>query len=89
VLAPQCSFRWEGESIGIRVLLAAQDKKIDLDVGPGVEEITPVHLEINELLLDIDYYTLKSTKKGQLDIKEWISQAYHLIKRDSKVFMRA
>lgn len=89
ILMPNYSLRWEGESTGVRVKLTAQDKKIDLTVGPGVEEILPVHVERSEVIYDIDYYTLKNTRKGQLNVKEWISQAYHLIKRDSNVFMGA
>lgn len=89
VLMPKYSLIWEGESTATRVLLSAQDKKINLDVTPGVEEIKPVHVEWSEIVYDIDYYTLKNTKKGQLNIKEWLSQAYHLVKRDSNVFMGA
>lgn len=89
VLMPNYSLRWEGDSTAVRVKLTAQDKKIDLNVGPGVEEITPVHIERSEVIYDIDYYTLKNTKRGQLNVKEWISQAYHLVKRDSNVFMGA
>lgn len=89
VLMPTYSLRWEGESTGVRVNLTAQNKTIDLNVNPGVEEITPVHVERSEVVYDIDYYTLKNTKKGQLNVREWISQAYHLVKRDSNVFMGA
>lgn len=89
VFMPNYSLRWEGESTAVRVSLTAQDKKIDLDVSPGVEELAPVHIERSEIIYDIDYYTLKNTKKGQLNVKEWISQAYHLVKRDSNVFMGA
>jgi hypothetical protein len=88
-LMPSYSVRWEGESMGARVSLLAQDKKIELDVAPGVEEITPVHIERSEILYDIDYYTLKNTAIGQLNFKEWISEAYHVIKRDSNAFMGA
>lgn len=86
VLNPSCSMKWEGESTGVRVVLTTHDKKIDLEVNPDVDEINPVHIERSELLYDIDYYTVKNTKRGQLKIDEWISQAYHLIKRDSKIF---
>ena len=89
VLTPKYSLKWEGESMGVRVELSAQNKKIDLDVKPGMEEIAPVHVERFEIVYDIDYYTLKNTTKGQLNVKDWISQSYHLIKRDSKVFMGA
>ena len=89
VLMPKYSIKWEGESTGVRVSLSAQEKKIDLDVNPGIEELMPVHVSRSEVIYDIDYYTLKNTKKGQLNVKEWISQAYHLVKRDSNIFMGA
>ncbi len=89
VLMPKYSIKWEGESTGVRVSLSAQEKKIDLDVNPVIEELSPVHVTRSEVIYDIDYYTLKNTKKGQLNVKEWISQAYHLVKRDSGVFMGA
>jgi hypothetical protein len=89
VVMPNFSMRWEGESAGVRAMLTAQDKKIDLDVAPGEEEIRAVHVERSEVVFDIDYYTLKTTTRGQLNAKEWISQAYHLIKRDSRAFLGA
>lgn len=87
ILLPKYSLFWEGESTAIHVTLAAQDKKIELDISPEIEEVSAIHIEKHEVIFDIDYYTLCTVSKGQLDIKEWISQAYHLIKRDSKVFM--
>lgn len=89
VFMPKYSLRWEGDSTAVTVSLTAQDKRIDLNVSPGVEEITPVHIARSEIVYDIDYFTLKNTKKGQLNVKEWLSQAYHLVKRDSKVFLGA
>ena len=89
VLLPRYSVVWEGESTAIQVTLAAQDRKIELDISPGIEEITSVHVEKHEIVYDIDYYTLNPILKGQLNVKDWIEQTYHLIKRDSKVFMGA
>lgn len=40
-----------------------------------------------EVIYDIDYYTIKTVSRGQFNVKDWIEQAYHLIKRDSKNFM--
>lgn len=87
VLLPRYSFTWQGESTAIRVSLSAQDRKIDFNVSPGVEELPPVHIEKHEIIYDVDYYTLNPISKGQLNVKDWIEQAYHLIKRDSIIFM--
>ncbi len=87
ILLPQYSLVWEGKSTAIRALLTARDETIDLAVSPGIEEVSPVHIEKHEFIYDLDYYTLDTVSYGQLNIKEWISQAYHLIKRDSRVFL--
>jgi hypothetical protein len=87
VLMPHYSLVWEGKATAIRVILMAKEQKLDLEVPPGLEGISPIHSKWGEIVYDIDYYTLKNTSRGQLNIKEWINQAYHLIKRDSKVFL--
>ncbi len=86
VIMPQYSMRWEGDSAGLRVLLVAQDKKVELEINPDIYELESVNFTRSEIVYDIDYYTLKNTKKGQLNVSEWISQAYHAVKRDSKFF---
>jgi len=87
VLLPVYSLRWEGESKGVKVVFRAQDKKIGFEAPLGFNEVPSMHLEKYELVYDIDYYTLAPIVKGQLKISEWLSEAYHLVKRDSKVFM--
>lgn len=87
VLLPMYSLRWESETKGVRVTLQVQDKKIEFEAPIGLKEVPSINLEKYELIYDIDYYTLAPIVKGQLKIKEWLSEAYQLIKRDSKVFM--
>lgn len=84
---PTYSLVWEGESTALRAVLTARNKKIDFDVTPGLEELSSVHIEKPEVVYDVDYYTLSHILKGQFNTRDWITQAYHLIKRDSKVFM--
>ena len=86
-LLPEYSIVWEGNSLGARIKILAQEKEINLDVNPAIKEIDSYHEKISEVLLDIDYYTLKPILTGQLDVNEWISQAYHVIKRDAHVFL--
>jgi hypothetical protein len=78
---------WEGESAGIRIGLRAQDRKIDFEAVPGVAEIESIHLEKHELVYDVDYYTLGKVSIDQLNLKDWIQQIYHLIRRDSNYFL--
>ena len=87
VVLPRYAIVCEGDSAATRVLLEVRDKKVDFDPPPNIEELSPVHLEKYELLYDVDYYTLSKVSIGQLNMKEWLSQIYHLVKRDSKYFL--
>jgi hypothetical protein len=85
VTLPQISYSLEGDNYSARILLQAREKKIDFEAPPEVKELESVHVVKNELLFDLDYSTTKNVSIGQLDIKEWLSQAYHVIRRDSSV----
>lgn len=87
VSLPIYSLTWEGESTGVRVTLSARNKKIELNVPPGMDEITSVDITKYEVLYDIDYYTINTVSRGQFNVKDWLDQTYQLIKRDSKFFM--
>ncbi len=87
VMLPSLNFVWEGDAFSARILLQAREKRIDFDSPPDVEELESVHLKKNELIYDVDYFSEQLMSKGQLDVKEWLSQIYHVIKRDSHVFM--
>lgn|GEM_PF-1316387 len=87
VLLPKYGLRWEGESVGVTISIEVRDRKIDFDPPAAVEELTSIHHELHELVYDIDYFTLGIVSTGQLDVMEWLSQAYHLVKRDSKNFL--
>jgi hypothetical protein len=84
---PKYSLVWEGDSSGARILLEVRDKKIDFEAHPAIEELNSIHIEKHELVYDVDYYALAKVSIGQLNIKEWLDQIYHLIKRDSKTFL--
>ncbi len=40
-------------------------------------------LEVPELTFDVDYYTVRPVRVGQIRLKDWIEQAFHMIKRDT------
>jgi hypothetical protein len=86
-LLPKYSIAIEGESKGVRISLSAQEKTIDFDSPPGINELPSLHLTKSELIYDIDYYTIATTSVGQFNIKEWLTQAYHIVRRDSKSFL--
>jgi hypothetical protein len=84
---PQYAMVWEGKSTAMKVNLLVRDKKIDFDPSPNTDDIRPFHFLKHELMIDLDYYTLAPILRGQFNVSEWISQSYHLIKRDIKGFL--
>ena len=83
LLQPRYGYNYEDDSSSVRIAIEARETKVDVDSHPGIEELSPLHLVKHELVYDIDYSTVGKVYIGQLDVKEWISQVYHLIKRDS------
>lgn len=86
---PKYSIVLESDSAAARIALEVMDKKIDFDPPPNIEELKSAHLETHELVYDLDYYIPSKVSTGQLNVKEWLSQTYHLVKRDSKSFLGA
>lgn len=84
---PRYSLLWEGASTGVRILLEAQERKIDFESNPPIEGINPVHLEKHILVYDLDYYTIAKVSIGQLNVKEWISQNCRVLRRDAGIFL--
>lgn len=87
VAAPQCVFKWEDDNIGVRGSLQAASRKVEIDMPPEIEGIDPIKVENDLVLLDIDYYTKAPTNPGQFRVADWINQTFHLIKRDSHIFL--
>lgn len=87
VFFPQYGLAWEDDNFGLNTKLKVQNRKVELKVPSGIEEVAPFNIEKPEFQYDIDYYTLNRIKKGQLNVNEWINQIYHLIKRDSSIFL--
>lgn len=83
VLKPTISYHLEDDTSSVRIALEARETKVNVEPDPRVEELTPIHIVKNELIYDIDYSTIGVVSIGQLNVKEWINQIYHLIKRDS------
>jgi hypothetical protein len=64
-----------------------QDRKIDFEASLPIEGIKPIHLEKHILIFDLDYYTVAKVSVGQLNVKEWLSQNYRVLRRDSGNFL--
>ena len=79
--------KWEDEFSGIRSDLRSQEQKWEVIPPMGSEGIEPKKVSRVGIKYSPDYYTLKPVSVGKLNVKKWIETAFHLIKRDSKVFL--
>lgn len=90
-LQPEYSVLFEGDSIAAKIILKARDKNIEIIYPAEIEkiDIPPTKpSEKHEVVFDIDYYTLAKIKTGQLNFEEWVKNTYHIIRRDSKFFLK-
>lgn len=87
ILLPHYSVTFETDSLGVRISMEARDKMIDFEGPLDIEELPSKHVEKHELVYDVDYYTLVRATIGQLNVKEWITQSYSLIKKNSNNFL--
>jgi len=74
------------EDLGARIRLAPRTRNLDVTppLGFGLERIKR---EEHGVLFDVDYYTMSLVDIAQIEFQDWISNAYHLIKRDSEKFL--
>jgi len=86
-ILPEYAVRWEGKATGTTVRMKAEGRKYGFDPPLDWKEVSPVHKEEYYLKFDIDYYTVASVAVGQFSAKDWIDQALHFIRRDSKAFL--
>jgi hypothetical protein len=84
--SPEYTLRLEGKSTGMRFNMAARTGRLDFDAPWEIDELESIHKEFHQVAFDIDYYTLAPVSIGQLNIQEWINNAYHVIKRDAHAF---
>ena len=63
------------------------NRKILLDAPLGETALERVEKETFELIYDIDYFTVGTVDVGKFRASDWIPNATHVIRRDSKVFL--
>jgi hypothetical protein len=88
-LFPEYSIRKEDGKKGYSVRLKAEELTFELDLPidwRGVAE--PVSRKPLRVSLDVDFYTIGVVTTGQFNVTQWISQAAHVIRRDSDTFLR-
>ncbi len=77
--------RWESEKKGTLVSCRSETRKIDYD--PPIESarvFSPIHIERDGIVVDIDYYTVAPVETGQVDMGEWLNHALHIVSRDTR-----
>jgi hypothetical protein len=89
-LQPQYVLRWEGDTLGVRADVRAEGRVLDF-IPPGhIRQLQPVHVETQGVVYDVDLYTVvASVGIDQLDVREWVRNAVHVLRRDTDEFLRA
>ena len=82
---PEVSVRWEDEKFGVRVMLKAQEEKLKF-TPPALhaDKLTHQAFESSFVSFDVDYYTAAPVSVDSVRTGEFLSQSYHVVKRDSK-----
>jgi hypothetical protein len=79
--------RWEDELLCVTSQLRSQEQSWEFTPPIEAEGLEPKKTKINFVSYAPDYFTRKSISVNQLNVKKWIENAFHLIKRDSKIFL--
>jgi hypothetical protein len=76
------SCRLEDKSKGCLIQIFVNKREFEPELPFAWEGDKILRVEKNDLVMDIDYYTIASTSIGQLNVQEWIKQGMHVIRRD-------
>ena len=86
-LYPEYALRADGQGTGFVLRLRSEVRKIDFDPPMNMRQINALHETKAGILFDIDYYTTAKVSIGQFRAQEWLNQAIHLVRRDSRQFL--
>jgi hypothetical protein len=84
---PHYSIRWEGDKLGVQVIVQAQERKIMVEPALGETIVEPIEKDVFELVFDTDYSTIGTVESGQFRASEWITNGMRVIRRDSRAFL--
>ena len=85
---PRYIVHWEDKSKGCMIHVYVQRREFEPEALPFAWEGPPLkRLESTVLAVDVDYYTVASATVGQVNLREWITQAMHVIRRDASQFL--
>lgn len=88
VVGPEYRVRWETEKVGLYIQITDQTQTVNFEPPALIEEIKAIKEDRFRMVYDVDYYTKSVVLLDQLNVKEWINNIHHLIKRDSDVFFQ-
>lgn len=83
----QYSARIEGEEKGVTVRISVEHRRMEFEPPPGISWLQPTQDESFGLLYDVDLFTRAPIGIEQLDLREWINQGRHVVRRDSGAFL--
>lgn len=87
---PEVSLRKEDSKAGCWFRLKAETLKIEFQPAFGIAKYFQEKSTTKErLILDVDYYLHQAGDATRLQFDEWIKQAFHLIRRDSRKLIGA
>ena len=76
-------FRWEDTQIGAFVRLKAETADVKVNIAPELKSEIPDFSNKKFILtLDIDYYTMASVRREQMNLEEWLPQKARTIRKE-------
>jgi hypothetical protein len=84
---PEYTIRCEDEKFGYLLKLVVQDVNYEFEPPPQWrgKAVEPTHVQ--RLTLDIDYYSRATMPVGSLNVREWLSQVIHAVRRDADAYL--
>jgi hypothetical protein len=88
---PEVHFRQESDTLGFHFRFGSHAQK--LEFKPAIEfdptELPPLEKQWDEVRLDLDYFTTADTPSNLFRAPQWIEEAMHAIRRDSRAILEA
>jgi hypothetical protein len=85
---PAYVLRWEDGKKGVTIRMQVEKRLMEFNPPAEMTGIEAFRKEVDRLLFDLDYYTIAKVALSQLVIGDWITNALHVIRRDSDKFLR-
>lgn len=81
--------RVDSEKFAAAIWVKSETQNVSFDPPPDARDfIKPVKRENHAFVYDVDYYSVVPVEVGQIAFDQWIKQCLHLVRRDSREFLR-